>query len=100
MTNAEKTLLLEKAKVALRVMTHAFDEEILDLIAAGEENLQTRGVVVSITPLVTRNIITYVRMNFGDPSDYERLKESYDEQLGQLMTTTGYTVWEGSNGSD
>ena len=44
-------------------------------------------------PLVQRALLTYVRINFGDPADYERLKASYDEQLGQLMTTTGFTRW-------
>jgi len=37
--------------------------------------------------------MTYVRLQFGTPENPERLKESYSEQRGQLMTTTGYTNW-------
>ena len=41
-------------------------------------------------PLISRAITTYVVMNFGSPDDYDRLKESYDEQKGQLRETYGY----------
>jgi len=101
MTTNNRAKLLKKAKVALRVVTSAFDNEILDLLDAGTRNLETRGVTVTQTvdntelvdPLVQRCLITYVRLNFGEPSDYDRLKASFDEQLGQLMTTTGFTNW-------
>jgi len=98
MTELTVQNLLPKAKQALRVVTSAFDPEILDLIRAAAQNLETRGVTITETsgtvePLVQRCILTYVRINFGDPADYERLKESYDEQLGQLMTTTNFTNW-------
>lgn len=95
MTELTLNNLLQKAKLALRVVTSAFDEEILDLLRAGVKDLETRGVTVAdpVDPLVQRALLTYVRINFGDPADYERLKESFDEQLGQLMTTTGYTRW-------
>ena len=42
-----------------------------------------------------RAIITYVKANLGNPPNYDKLKASFDEQLGQLMTTTGYTSWHG-----
>lgn len=95
--------LLLKAKTTLRVVTAAFDEEILDLIQAARDDLVTRGVAVTETdgavdPLIQRAILTYVRLHFGEPSDYDRLKASFDEQLGQLMTTTGYTTWGGEDG--
>lgn len=91
--------LLAKTKVALRVVTTAFDTEISDLIEAAYDTLTTRGVTVTITenavePMVQRAIITYVRMMFGQPDDYDRLKEAWETQLGQLMCTTGYTTWE------
>ena len=98
MTELTVQNLLPKAKQALRVVTGAFDPEILDLIRAGAQNLETRGVTItetsgSVEPIVQRAILTYVRMNFGDPADYDRLKASFDEQLGQLMTTTYFTAW-------
>lgn len=85
---------LEQAKLTLRLVTDGFDDEISGLIAAAYANLTTRGVTVEgDSPLIQRAVLTYVRMNFGQPDDYDRLKASYDEQLGQLMTTTGYTRW-------
>ena len=38
-----------------------------------------------------RAIITYVKMNFGNPPNQDWLQQSYETQLGQLMTTSGYT---------
>ena len=89
--------MLQKAKLTLRITTTAFDEEIRDLIKAGYEDLDTRGVLTESqmnSPLLTRAIMTYVRYHFGDPEDPEKLKKSYDEQKAQLMTTTLFTDWE------
>ena len=41
-------------------------------------------------PLTAKALITYVRLNFGSPADYDRLKASYDEQKGQLRETAAY----------
>lgn len=93
------TALLAKAKTTLRITTDAFDDEIKDIIAAGVQDLTTRGVIVAkdsngnLNPLVLRALMTYVRFMFGEPENPERLKASFDEQLGQLMTTTGFTNW-------
>ena len=96
--------ILEKVKLARRIKTNAFDSELLDLIKTAIETLETRGVTVitetegeettySIPSMAQQAIITYVGLHFGQPDDYERLKESWETQLGQLMTTTGYTRW-------
>lgn len=89
--------MLEKAKLALRITTTAFDSEILDLIEAGVKDLGIAGVTEVVDaasdPLVTRAVITYVRLHFGAPDDYDRLKASYDEQKAQLSMATGYTRW-------
>ena len=90
--------LLSKAKTVLRITTNAFDDEIEDIIQAGFYDLTTRGVIIDqtdLSPLVLRAIMTYVKMHFGEPENPERLQRSYAEQRGQLMTTTGYTDWEG-----
>ena len=86
---------LEKVKMALRIMTDAFDSELTDLITAAELDLGVAGVIVpdSLDELVTRAIITYCKAAFGLPDDYDRLKKSYDEQKAQLVTCTGYTDW-------
>lgn len=93
--------MLDKAKLALRVCTDAFDDEILDLIAAAKLDLGIAGVseTEETDHLVSRAIITYCRMNFGQPDDYDRLKSSYDEQKAQLSMATGYTDWRDSSGS-
>ena len=43
--------------------------------------------------LVNKAILTYVRMSFGAPANYDKLKASYDEQKAQMMMATGYTDW-------
>lgn len=87
--------LLSEVKIALRISTTAFDVEILGLIAAAKLDLGVAGVKLpeEIDALVRLAIITYCKMNFGQPDDYDRLKRSYDEQKAQLATCTGYTDW-------
>ena len=86
---------LDKVKKGLRIKTTAYDEELADLIAAAQTDLGIAGVVIPSTldEIVTRAIITYCKMSFGLPEDYDRLKMSYDEQKAQLVTATGYTDW-------
>jgi hypothetical protein len=85
--------MLNKVKLALRVTTDAFDTEITGLINAAIADLGLVGVDTLITTedaLLTRAIITYCRVHFGEPEDYDRLKKSYDEQKAQLISATGY----------
>lgn len=85
--------MLEKAKMALRITTNAFDTEISGLIEAACADLGIVGVSAESTttdPLLIHAILTYCRLNFGQPDDYDRLKASYDEQKAQLITATGY----------
>lgn len=87
--------LLLKVKTALRITTDAFDDELTDLIEAAKLDLQIAGVTIPacMDAIVNRAIITYCKMNFGIPDDYDRLKRSYDEQKAQLSTATGWTNW-------
>lgn len=89
--------MLEKVKLALRIVTDDFNDEIQDLIDACLRDLGIAGVTETDTtnPLLIRAIITYAKMHFGDESDstYDRLKASYDEQKAQMQTATGYTDW-------
>lgn len=85
---------LSAAKLALRITTDAFDSEISSLLDAALLDLGVAGVdPSSMDPLVKQASITYVKMHFGQPDEYERLKKSYDEQKAQLATCTGYTTW-------
>lgn len=91
-------LQIENAKLALRITTDAFDNEISMLIDSAEQDLQVAGVLLpdSMTAIVNIAIHTYVKMHFGEPDEYDRLKKSYDEQKAQLSTCTGYTDWGGA----
>lgn len=87
--------MLEAVKLALRITTTAFDAQLNSLILAAQLDLGVAGVVIpeTIDTLVQMAVITYCRLNFGQPDDYDRLKKSYDEQKAQLATCTGYTDW-------
>lgn len=91
--------MLAKVKLALRITTNAFDSELNDLIAAAQLDLGVAGVILpaELDVLVGQAIITYVKMHFGQPDEYDRLKASYDEQKAQLVTCTGYTDWFGAD---
>lgn len=87
--------MLDAVKMALRITTNAFDSEISGLIEAARLDLRVAGVVLpaELDALVRTAIITYCRLHFGQPDDYDRLKRAYDEQKAQLATCTGYTNW-------
>ncbi len=90
--------MIERVKLALRITTYAFDQEIADLIDAALRDLGIAGVTNDdITdPLIIRAVVTYCKCNFGQPDDYDRLKASYDEQKAQMSMATGYTTWTGA----
>lgn len=97
--------LLDDVKVACRVASTVFDNEILDLISSALADLGITDIKADVLtdtdpePLIKQAVITYCRMNFGFQSDayYERLKASYDEQKAQLMMSSSYTDWGGLN---
>ena len=92
--------LIEQAKLALRISTEAFDEQIKMLLDAADLDLGVAGVLTDEDDAILRQAkITYVLMHFGQPDDYDRLKASYDEQKAQLSTCTGYTDWGDGDGS-
>ena len=113
--------MLTECRKALRITTTAYDDELCSLMKAGAADLRTAGVVIPGTvnfkqvttttgqttethwedagslkdDLVLRAILTYVRMLFGSPDDYNQLRESYETQKCQLMHASGYTDYEG-----
>lgn len=92
--------LLTAAKLALRLSTDAFDQQIYGLLDAADQDLGVAGVLTDEDDdILCQAKITYVRMHFGQPDNYDRLKASYDEQKAQLATCTGYTDWGGADGS-
>lgn len=90
--------MLDKIKKALRIKTDAYNDELTNLMKAGLIDLGFGGasrdvLLEDADEVVTQAVITYCKMNFGFPEDYDRLKRSYDEQKAQLGTATGYTNW-------
>ena len=111
--------MLKEAKKALRVTAALYDTEIAALLMAGASDLEVAGVVLpgavtftigtddAVTdnstltdPLVQRAIITYAAARFGNPPNYQALKEAYDEQKVQLMHAGAYTDYEEGGGDD
>lgn len=99
--------MIRETKKALRITSDAFNDEIQLLLESAKEDLKTSGIqnedlertIEEISsPLIIHAMITYVRFNFGSPDDYERLKESYEQQKTKLMMTSGYTKWSEKNG--
>lgn len=103
--------MLNETKLALRIKTNVYDGEIARLIEAavgdlGIVDVEAAGVsfIISATTtgetvtdnstisdqLLIRAIITYVRLHFGTPDDYDKLERSYNEQKAQLITASGY----------
>lgn len=93
--------LLDDVKVACRVTTSTFDDELNDLIMAGFADIGITDVRSALLtesacdPLIKRAILTYCKMNFGQVNDgfYDRLKASYDEQKKQLLMSSNYNEW-------
>lgn len=94
--------ILEKVKISLRVSNGAFDEELTDLIQAALMDLGIAGVTEDSLEdrLILRAVTTYCKVHFGEPSDREWLKQSYDEQKAQLRTATRYTDWGDADGQE
>ena len=111
--------MLKEAMLALRVTDMEYASEIRRLLYAAKTDLEAAGVVITgnlditvtetedqttheITITATDNstitdewvqtaMITYVRFNFGSPTDFDRVTASYDLQRRQLANRTGYT---------
>ena len=89
--------ILQKVRLALRITTTSFDDEITDLINAALLDLGLAGVIEDDTDnaLIIRAVIIYCKLHFGDidTAEYDRLKLAYDEQKAQMSMATGYTDW-------
>ena len=112
--------MLKEAMRALRVTDMEYAPEICGYLKSAETDLRMAGIVIggncnftvtesqdeldanAVTVTVTDNstitdeavktaMITYCRMHFGSPADYDRLAASYDLQRRQLANATGYT---------
>lgn len=81
--------MLNEVKLAMGITTTAMDSEISRLIEAGFRDLNFADVVADSSttdPAIKQAVITYVRLNFDSPDDYDRLYASYEMQKAQLQT--------------
>ena len=86
--------MLDEVKMALRVTTTAYDDELNGLIESAKLDLKIAGVKTdSLDDVIKTAIKTYCKLNFGTPNSatYDYLKKSYDEQKAQMSNATGYT---------
>lgn len=97
--------MLDKVKVALRLSSTAFDDEVTDLISAAIDDLRLVGITVTETqeegspvtvgdPLLVRAIILYAKAEFGFNDDTERYRKSYDYLKCSLSLAGDYTAVE------
>jgi len=116
--------MLKEAMLAMRVTDMEYAPEICDLLEAAKRDLEIAGVIVggvlafrvsedeqtgviTVTDKSTVNdkaiqtaLITYARMHFGSPTDYDRLAASYDLQRKQLANAADYTDFCGVEGAE
>lgn len=96
--------LIDKVKVACRVTSTTYDDELAGLISASFADMGITDIksdmlaeTAAIDPLVQNAVITFCKMNFGfvqlAEGQYERLKEAYDEQKSQMLMSSKYTDW-------
>lgn len=89
--------MLAACKLAMRITTTAYDDEISRLILAAVADLGIVDVEASkdtTDPILVQAIITYVRLHFGTPDDAAYLQRSYDEQKAQLISNRNYGLKE------
>lgn len=89
--------MLNLVKMALRISTTAYDDQLNMLIDAAVADLGLAGIInidTETDPLIKQAVCTYCAVNMGLTEDAERLKKSYDEQKAQLSMATGHTEWE------
>jgi hypothetical protein len=93
-----ETTILSRVKTALRISSNSFDGELNDLIEACKLDLGIAGVdnsdiVAEVNPsdkLIILAIITFCKMNFGEPSESDKLSNSYNSLKIRLTLATGY----------
>ena len=86
---------LDKVKLALRLSSTTFDDELTDLINAAYLDMGIAGVreTPEDDPLIIRAVCTFCKLHYDD-SNYDKLKASYDEQKAQLSMNSDYADFE------
>ena len=85
--------LLDDVKIALRVNNTAFDDEIIDIIAAAKLDLTEAGAINTdeTDKLVKRAITLYAKSNFGMANpDMEKYQKAYERLKVTMSLCTTY----------
>jgi len=89
--------MLEKVKVALRIVTPSFDGEVENLIAAAKADLGIAGVDAGgdePPALVERALILYCKGHFGWNEESERYIKVYERLKAHLSLSGDYRAVE------
>ena len=88
-------MALERVKVALRLSDEEFNGELGDLICSACIDLNISGIdQIDTKDMLTMTAIkTYCKLHFGEPSNPEFLKRTYDEIKAQMSMSSRYTTW-------
>ena len=70
--------MLSSVKLALRIVSSEFDDEINDIICAAKADLTSAGIAYRSTdPLIKRAVIIYAKAHFGFSEDQEKYGIAY-----------------------
>lgn len=89
--------MLERVKLALRVVTDDFDDEIQLLIDDCRSEMENLGVTVydlddeDNDPQIISAIIAYCKWRFGDADNKEEWEKIYHTKLAQFQMMSSYT---------
>lgn len=89
--------MLAAVKLALRITTDAFDDEITNLINDCLAEMTALGVIIPEDPednaQILTTVIAYCKWLFGENDQEDKWRAVYDRKLSQFKTMTGYTDW-------
>ena len=90
--------MLQLCKLALRISTDAYDTLLQMLIQSALQDMAIPGInipenEIDYSAVLKQCIITYVRLHFGEPDNYDKLAEAYSEQKKQLQMCSDYNIW-------
>lgn len=87
--------MLALVKMALRITTTAFDDELNMLIESCTEEMASMNVIVAepYSPQIKAAVVAYCKWQFGNHEDKGQWEKIYHTKLAQLKTMSGFTDW-------
>lgn len=86
--------MLDKIKLALRITSNAFDEELKDLTEACENDLRLSGIcnVSKNDPLIRQAMKLYCKAYFGDGDEKNKFMNAYTALKISLSLSQDYRM--------